>query len=81
MQNLRHINEMLEKRKDNEPHFNVWAMCLPCSHRWIGVVHFETSLFSLECPSCGAQESFASIIPRDYLEAHAVTDEDILERE
>ena len=81
MTNLRRIKEAEEKRKDNEPHFNVWAMCLPCSHRWIGVVHFSTSLFKLECPSCGAQESFASIIPGEYLEAHNATDEDILERE
>lgn len=70
MTNLRHIKEAADKRRDKEQHFNVLAICLPCSHRWIGVVHFETPLFKLECPSCGAQESFASIVPKEFLEAH-----------
>lgn len=52
----------------NLPHFNVLAMCLPCGHRWIGTVIAKTSLFKLECPSCGAFDSFASFIPPDYSE-------------
>lgn len=51
----------------NEPHFVLAVLCVPCSHRWIGVTHHTTSLFKLECPSCGAQESFASILPPEYL--------------
>lgn len=49
-----------------DPHFNVFAMCTKCTHRWIGTVHYKTSLFKLECPQCHQQESFASIIPIDY---------------
>lgn len=50
----------------NLPHFVVMAMCLPCKKRWIGTVVARTSLFSLECPACGAQESFASFMPVEY---------------
>lgn len=63
----------------NKPHFNVLAVCFApkwahdpseelCLHRWIGTVMAQTSLFKLECPVCGAQNSFASFIPHDYLE-------------
>lgn len=64
----------------NKPHFNVLAMCVSeeyddvtfdtrvCGHRWIGTVVARTSLFKLECPKCGQQDSFASFIPGDYLE-------------
>lgn len=75
------ISELKQRREDREPHFNVWAMCLPCSHRWIGTVHYKTSLFSLLCPECGSEESFASIIPNEYLLAHEADDESIINRE
>lgn len=52
----------------DEPHFVVQALCVPCTHRWIGVAHHEANLFKLECPSCGAKESFTSILPHDYLD-------------
>lgn len=52
----------------NLPHFNIMALCLSCSHRWIGLVVARTSLFQLECPRCGAQNSFATFIPDEYLE-------------
>jgi hypothetical protein len=60
----------------NKPHFNVMAICMApstckheslCLHRWIGTVMANTSLFKLECPKCGAQNSFASFLPLDYL--------------
>lgn len=63
----------------NKPHFNVLAMCVStkfddvhfdtetCGYRWIGTVISGTSLFGLECPKCGRQNSFASFIPDDYL--------------
>ena len=65
-------------RKDNL--FAVLALCLeasenesmdylePCFHRWVAGVPKKTSLFKLECPSCGAQNSFASILPSEYLD-------------
>lgn len=56
----------------NDPHFNVWALCLDCKQRWIGTVHYSTSLFTLVCPRCNRENSFASIIPDDYSEAHGV---------
>lgn len=73
-------NEPIDILK-NQPHFNVLALCLEvercivtggtykmCGHRWIGTVVSKTSLFKLECPKCGAQNSFASFIPHDYLQ-------------
>ena len=50
----------------NLPHFVVMAMCLPCKNRWIGTVVAKTSLFRLECPACGVQDSFASFVPCEY---------------
>lgn len=52
----------------NKKHFVILAMCLPCACRWIGQVIARTSLNRLECPSCGAQESFASFLPPEYTE-------------
>lgn len=49
-------------------YFNVIALCLLCRHKWIGMVEVETSLFTLQCPACGTQDSFASFLPDDYLE-------------
>jgi len=54
---------------DPDVSFNVLAMCLKCKHRWVGNVMPETSLFKLECPKCGKQDSFASFMPADYEEA------------
>lgn len=48
--------------------YTVMVLCLTCDHRWIGGVPIETSLFKLECPQCGAQNSFASFVPEDYQE-------------
>lgn len=58
---------------DKRPHYAVMAMCLQasCQHRWFATVLARTSLFKLECPKCGAQNSFASFLPQDYLEEHA----------
>lgn len=49
-------------------YYSFWAMCLPCSHRWIAIVTIEVSIFKLTCPKCEAQESFASPIPQNYTE-------------
>lgn len=57
--------------KHQGPYWNVNALCLECFHRWIGGVLAETSLFQLQCPRCGAFNSFASFIPDDYLHAVA----------
>lgn len=58
-------------------HFNVIIMCLPCSHRWVGMVECQTSLFRLECPDCGAQDSFASFIPDEYLEDFSLNNPEV----
>lgn len=40
------------------------AMCIPCKYRWIASFDFETTnIIQLECPRCGAQDSFVSILP------------------
>ncbi len=49
-------------------HYAVACMCLPCSHRWMGVMPKEANLFTLECPICQAQESFGTFLPNEYLE-------------
>lgn len=51
---------------EQEPHFNVFAMCVPCGARWVATVHYKTPLLMLECPACGAQESFPCFIPDSY---------------
>lgn len=38
-----------------------------CGHRWVAGIPKDTSLFKLECPSCHEQNSFASILPNEYL--------------
>jgi hypothetical protein len=50
--------------------YAVAAMCLICNRRWLGKVTPTTSLFKLECPDCGAQDSFASMLPDEYLAEH-----------
>lgn len=54
--------------------FTVLAMCCahPCNFRWVAGVPKETSLFRLECPNCHAQDSFASILPGEYLHEFGV---------
>lgn len=74
------IADVKEHMRDNEPHFNVHAICLMCKHKWIGVVHYATSLFTLECSKCKACDSFASIIPDEYLVANGVDDQSIRDK-
>lgn len=59
----------LDSRRPPEKYWVVIAMCMPCGARWVGTVPILQSLFTLECPSCGAKDSFASFIPKDYSEA------------
>lgn len=69
MQNVEDINK-------NKPHFNAYAICLhlirdgysftPCFNKWIATFPEGTNLLKLECPKCGAQDSFASFIPTEY---------------
>lgn len=44
------------------------AMCCTCMHKWIGFIEVRTSLFNLECPECGVQDSYAAILPSEYVE-------------
>lgn len=52
----------------NKPHWTLLALCLCCKKTWVATVMAETELFSLECPNCGGQDSFASFVPLDYLQ-------------
>ena len=54
----------------NDPHYKAFALCIQCSSRWIAIVHFKTSIFNLECPQCGEQDSFGSIIPEGHLDLY-----------
>jgi hypothetical protein len=63
------VRSIDDYKNDKLPHFAVMALCVPCSHRWIGVVSVATSLFKLECPSCRACDSFGAVIPHEYSEA------------
>lgn len=54
---------------DHRPHIVAKALCLnmvcggfhpmPCLTQWIATCPAETPLTKLECPECGAQNSFA----------------------
>lgn len=72
MSNVEDINK-------NKNHYSVLAMCVNqkfegkllvdlCGYRWIGTVVAGTSLFKLQCPRCGEQDSFASFLPDEYME-------------
>lgn len=52
----------------SEPRFAVMCLCLTCMHRWVGSVLVGTNLFKLECPHCGAFDSFASFMPSEYFD-------------
>jgi hypothetical protein len=53
---------------DRRPYISWFALCLECKHRWIASVLIKTSIFKLECPECGAQNSFASVIPENLIQ-------------
>lgn len=52
---------------ENKPHIVAKALCLgdrgaefvPCFQQWIATCTENTNLTRLECPRCGAQNSFA----------------------
>jgi len=54
---------------DYKKQFALVAICLDCHHKWICSVIAHTSLLKLECPKCYKNNSFASFLPRDYLES------------
>lgn len=49
------------------PIFAALAMCMECQYKWIAHIPPSTSLFKLECPQCGEQDSFASVLPMEYI--------------
>lgn len=61
--------ELFPEPPDDGPYFNVLAMCLPCSHRWITTVERKISLFKLLCPECQATDSFATFIPDEFIDS------------
>lgn len=65
--------------REGEYLFAALAMCVEvkhdghmCLHRWVAGVPKNTSLFKLECPECHAQDSFATILPSEYMEHFGV---------
>lgn len=48
---------------DEGEHMTAFALCLDCKVRWFAVVHDVRSWFQLECPQCGAHNSFAAPLP------------------
>jgi hypothetical protein len=48
------------------PHFNVFALCVDCGHRWIDCIHYQDDVFSLQCPLCGRSKSFGTIVPQEF---------------
>ena len=54
-------------KTSKEPHFSALVFCIGCGHKWIGTVPQSVNLFKLECSGCGTQNSFASILPTEYL--------------
>lgn len=60
--------DLEQARLDRQPHFNWFALCLPCQRTWIATAAVSTSVFGLECPTCGQQKSFASAIPDGFLD-------------
>lgn len=73
------MSEIVDITK-NLAHFNVAAVCLAehwddgymdtryCHERWIATVPCGTNLFTLQCPKCMVQNSFAMFLPEDYIE-------------
>lgn len=59
MDNIEDINK-------NKPHYVCLALCLPCLYKWVAVIPEGTKVLFLECPKCGKQDSFVSILPRDF---------------
>lgn len=74
----------IEDYREGEFLFAALAMCMnveyddiefdtsTCGYRWVAGVPKDTSLFKLECPRCGAQNSFASVLPSEYLSEFGV---------
>lgn len=56
-------------RKVPENYFVALAMCIPCTKRWVATIPHDASLVALECPACGKQDSFASILPREFTDS------------
>lgn len=50
-----------------KPHYAVFAMCLPCSRRWVGTIPKDVNPFTLMCPDCGGRDSFITFLPDDYI--------------
>jgi hypothetical protein len=56
-----------DHRKPPETH-TVFSLCCKCMARWAAHVEIGCALFKLECPNCGAHDSFPSFISAEYLE-------------
>lgn len=57
----------LENFKRDDFLFACLAMCMICSHKWIEGIEAQQSLFTLKCPICDEEDSFASILPQEYM--------------
>ena len=75
------MDNVIDIRDRQGAWFNVMALCLGCKHKWIGTVECRTSLFKLECPKCGAFDSFASFIPDQWIDSVAELNPDHFSKE
>jgi hypothetical protein len=62
----------IDDYREGEFLFGVLAMCLHCNERWVDGAKKDQSLFKLDCPNCGERNSFASIVPAEYLKEFGV---------
>jgi predicted RNA-binding Zn-ribbon protein involved in translation (DUF1610 family) len=56
-------------RKTPDNYFVALALCVSCTRRWIATLPASASLVALECPQCGDQNSFASILPKEFTDS------------
>lgn len=67
------LDEKRREKQDSElSWFNAAAFCIHCRTRWIATISEKTALFNLECPSCKETDSFASVLPQEYMDKFEV---------
>lgn len=71
---MNEIIQLDDHRPDNRKWFVAMALCLECLHKWVATVPEDVRLYSLECPKCKKKNSFASVLPEEFLNASASKD-------
>ena len=69
MSNVVDFNKYKQNKEDDgKLWFASFALCLLCKSTWIAHHTADTPLNSLECPICFKQDSFASVLPDEYVD-------------